>query len=91
MSQNAQVTRYGSRTAKVHPSRGAIAQADVSITITNGVARVALRVDADHESSASLSLRIFDVELLAAALQDAVKAMNRVGPARPLPMRTSTR
>jgi hypothetical protein len=86
MSQNAQVTRYGSRAA-----RGSIARAAVGITITDGVARVALRVDADGASAAVLSLRTLDVQLLADALQDAAKAMQRQDAPRPLPMRTSTR
>jgi hypothetical protein len=86
MSQNAHITRYGSRAA-----RGAIARADVGITVTDAVARVSLRVDSDTETGAVLSLRLLDVQLLADALQDAVKAMQRMGPARPLPMRSSTR
>ncbi len=86
MSQNAQVTRYGSRAA-----HGSIARAAVGITITEGVARVALRVDADGASGAVLTLRTIDVQLLADALQDAVTAMQRTSPPRPLPMRASTR
>lgn len=86
MSQNAQVTRYGSRAA-----RGAIARADVGITVIDGHARVSLRVDSDTETGAVLSLRTLDVQLLADALQDAAKAMQRNGAPRPLPMRTSTR
>jgi hypothetical protein len=86
MSQNASVTRYGSRAA-----HGAVATANVGITLADGVARVALRVESDTGSGAVLSLRPLDVQLLADALQDAARAMNRSGPARQLPMRTSAR
>jgi hypothetical protein len=68
-----------------------MARAAVGITLTDDVARVALRVDADGASAAVLTLRTLDVQLLADALQDAAKAMQRQGPPRPLSMRTSTR
>jgi uncharacterized protein (UPF0254 family) len=86
MSQHAQATRYGNRAA-----HGAIARADVGITVTAGMARVSLCVDSDTKTGAVLSLRTLDVQLLADALQDAAKAMKRTGPPRPAPMRTSAR
>lgn len=48
MRQNAHISRLGKACVKRYAVRGSVAQADVGITITNVVARVALRVDADN-------------------------------------------